>query len=111
MDEWRQAGFLEETKGNIVLTVSTSLKEADEMIAGLSSIDRLRIKARADELHLRKIEMADEILVINVGGYIGNSTREEIEYARKLGKRVRWWEHDIPAWKKVLNRARRILER
>lgn len=36
--------------------------------------------------------MADEILVVNVGGYIGHSTRREIAYARRLGKRVRWLE-------------------
>lgn len=36
--------------------------------------------------------MADEILVVNVGGYIGQSTRWEIAYARRLGKRVRWLE-------------------
>jgi len=47
-------------------------------------------KRMLDELHLRKIDLADEVLVINVGGYIGESTRKEIEYAQKLGKRVRY---------------------
>jgi hypothetical protein len=45
-----------------------------------------------DELHLCKIDLADEILVVNVGGYIGLSTRREIAYARRHGKRVRWLE-------------------
>lgn len=53
------------------------------------SIDEA-VKARLDALHLRKIDMADEILVVNVGGYIGRSTRREIAYARQHGKRVRW---------------------
>jgi|SRR5215469_18033128 len=50
------------------------------------------VKQRLDELHLRKIDLADEILVLNVGGYIGQSARREIAYARRQGKRVRWLE-------------------
>ena len=45
-----------------------------------------------DELHLRKIDLADEIFVINQGGYIGESTRMEIEYAEKLGKPIKYFE-------------------
>ena len=45
-------------------------------------------KTRLDELHLRKIDMADVVLVVNPGGYIGDSTRHEIEYAQKAGKRI-----------------------
>jgi hypothetical protein len=47
-------------------------------------------KEQCDELHKRKIDLADEVLVLNVGGYIGESTRSEIEYATALGKPVRW---------------------
>ena len=43
-------------------------------------------------MHKRKIDMADEIYVINVGGYIGPSTRSEIEYAKATGKAVRYLE-------------------
>src|SRR5260221_13804764 len=50
------------------------------------------MKQRLDELHLHKIALADEILVVNVGGYIGESTRREIAYARQQGKRIRWLE-------------------
>ncbi len=53
------------------------------------------VKSRLDELHLRKIDLADEILVLNVGGYIGHSTRREIAYARRQGKRVRWLESGV----------------
>src|SRR6266700_1901412 len=42
----------------------------------------LEIKRRLDELHKRKIELADEVFIVNVGGYIGSSTRGEIAYAR-----------------------------
>jgi hypothetical protein len=49
-------------------------------------------KARLDELHLRKIDLADEVLMLNVGGYLGESSRRELAYAQAQGKDVRWWE-------------------
>ena len=45
-----------------------------------------------DDMHKRKIDMADEIFVINVGGYIGDSTRSEIQYAKMNGKKVNYLE-------------------
>ena len=51
-------------------------------------------KEMLDDMHKRKIDMADEIFVINVGGYIGSSTRSEIEYAHRTGKTVRYLEED-----------------
>lgn len=45
-----------------------------------------------DDMHKRKIDMADSIFVINVDGYIGDSTRSEIEYAKNNGKEVRYLE-------------------
>ena len=50
------------------------------------------LKAKLDELHKRKIDLADEVLVLNVGGYIGDSTRSEIEYATKLDKPIGYLE-------------------
>lgn len=47
-------------------------------------------KEMLDDMHKRKIDMADEIFVINVGGYIGSSTRSEIDYAHATGKTVRY---------------------
>ena len=49
-------------------------------------------KEMLDDMHLRKIDLADEIFVINFGGYIGESTRSEIAYAEKTGKKVRYLE-------------------
>ena len=49
-------------------------------------------KAMLDRMHLAKIDLADEIFVINVGNYIGDSTRNEIEYAKSKGKSVRFLE-------------------
>jgi hypothetical protein len=45
-------------------------------------------KALLDELHLRKIDLADRVLVVNPGGYVGESTAREIAYARAAGKAV-----------------------
>ena len=47
-------------------------------------------KVSLDRLHFEKIRMSDAIMVINVGGYIGSSTRREIEFAKSLGKRVEY---------------------
>ena len=50
------------------------------------------VAERLDALHLRKVELADFLYVVNVGGYIGKSTRLEIEHAERLGKRVQYLE-------------------
>jgi hypothetical protein len=50
------------------------------------------VKEMLDDMHKRKIDMADEIFIINVGGYIGSSTRSEIAYAIETGKTVRYLE-------------------
>lgn len=55
--------------------------EADEVITGEQ-------KAALDALHLRKIDLADRVLVVNPGGYVGESTGREIAYARATGKPV-----------------------
>lgn len=47
-------------------------------------------KSALDELHLRKIDLADRVVVVNPGGYIGESTRKEIAYARSTGKPVQF---------------------
>ncbi len=52
-----------------------------------------KTKEMLDDMHKRKIDMSDEIFVINVNGYIGESTRSEIEYAKSLGKKVNYLEN------------------
>lgn len=49
-------------------------------------------KEMLDDMHKRKIDMADEIYVINVGGYIGSSTMSEIEYAKSKGLPINYYE-------------------
>lgn len=51
-----------------------------------------KTKEMLDDMHKRKIDMSDEIYVINVGGYIGDSTKSEIEYAIRTGKKVNYLE-------------------
>jgi hypothetical protein len=50
------------------------------------------IKRRLDLLHLAKIDMADEVLVLNVNDYVGASTRREVWYAQRKSKNIRMWE-------------------
>ena len=49
-----------------------------------------KAKEMLDDMHKRKIDLADEIFVINVGGYICESTKSEIEYAKNTGKKVNY---------------------
>lgn len=53
-------------------------------------------KRQLDELHKRKIDLADVVLILKVGGYIGPSTQDEIDYARRTGKPVIFLEQDKP---------------
>lgn len=55
------------------------------------------VKEQRDNHHLQKIDLADEVLVLNLGGYIGESTRNEIAYATKTGKPVKYLEPLPPA--------------
>lgn len=50
------------------------------------------LKARLDVLHKQKIDLSDEVLILNVGGYVGDSTRGEIAHAKKRGKVIRYLE-------------------
>lgn len=52
-------------------------------------------KIALDELHKRKIDLADEVLILNVGGYIGDSTRSELEYAQQHGKTIRYLDQSV----------------
>lgn len=73
-------------EGNIVISVGLFGHSGDEEVWTEGTKEML------DDMHKAKISMADEIFVINVGGYIGSSTRLEIEYAKATGKTVRYLE-------------------
>jgi len=74
--------------GNIVISVGL-FGHAD---GEFGSVITDEVKIMLDDIHLRKIDLADEIFVINKDGYIGSSTRNEIDYAHKTGKIVRYLE-------------------
>jgi hypothetical protein len=71
-------------EGNIVISVGLFGHSGD------TEVWLEETKTMLDDMHKRKIDMADEIFVINVGGYIGESTKSEIEYAIKTGKPVKY---------------------
>lgn len=73
-------------KGNIVLTPNffNNIKKEDI---------NDEIKDMLDKMHRQKIDMSDEIYVINFGGYIGESTKSEIEYAKEKGKKISYLEN------------------
>ena len=73
-------------EGKIVLSVGDLDTSEAARAANVPMEPALKIKM--DVLHLRKIDLADSILVLNVGGYVGESTAREIEYARSTGKRI-----------------------
>ena len=70
-------------QGNIVISVGLFGHSGDD------EVWKDGVKEMLDEMHLAKIEMADEIFVINPGGYVGQSTSREIAYARSRGKTVK----------------------
>ena len=83
--------FLETQKrlsleGNIVISVGLFGHSVDDEVWTEGTKEML------DDMHKRKIDMADVIYIINVGGYIGESTRSEIEYAIQNGKEVFYLE-------------------
>jgi hypothetical protein len=79
---YARAFSVEEHAGRICLTVPCFKDDA--------CCKTTREQTMLDVLHLHKIDLADEILVIDPGGYIGESTRREIAYAVQRGKRVRY---------------------
>ena len=80
-------------EGNIVISVGLFGHAGDDEVwEGMSEDTLTKTKIMLDDMHKRKIDMADEIFVINVGGYVGESTRSEIAYAYSAGKAVHYLE-------------------
>lgn len=73
-------------EGNIVISVGLFGHSGDDEVWTEGT------KAMLDDMHKRKIDLADEIFVVNVGGYIGESTSSEIAYAKSQGKDVKYLE-------------------
>lgn len=80
-------------KGNIVISVGLFGHSGDfEVWENMDEGTRTKTKEMLDDMHKRKIDMSDEIFVINVDGYIGESTKSEINYAIETGKKVNYLE-------------------
>ena len=80
-------------EGNIVISVGLFGHSGDQEVwENMDEGTLTKTKEMLDDMHKRKIDMADSIYVINVGNYIGSSTRSEIEYAKAHGKEVRYLE-------------------
>lgn len=93
-ESFQQANLNETLAGKIVLSIGCNMKTDTEIFGRLSQEDFAETKRKLDELHKRKIDLCDEILVLNVGKYIGESTKSEIEYAVNHGKHIRYLEPD-----------------
>lgn len=89
-DEYREWNARLTLEGNIVFSCGISLKEGYEDI--LCDLPLDDVKQDLDAIHLCKINLSDEIFVLNVGGYIGDSTKREIAYAQSKGKRIKYLE-------------------
>ncbi len=80
-------------KGNIVISVGLFGHSGDDEVwENMDEGTLTKTKEMLDDMHKRKIDLADEIFVINVGGYIGESAKSEIEYAKSTGKKVNYLE-------------------
>ena len=80
-------------EGNIVISVGLFGHSGDfEVWENMDEGTLTATKEMLDDMHKRKIDMADSIYVINVGGYIGDSTRSEIAYAEDTGKKIEYLE-------------------
>jgi hypothetical protein len=92
---FRDANLRLTLDGRIVLSIGCDTKSDDELARAGVVFDQA-LMDRLDELHKRKIDLADRVLVLNVAtpdhpeGYIGESTRSEIEYAERLGKPIEY---------------------
>lgn len=92
-DEFMKAQKDLTLQGNIVLSVGLFGNSSDaDVWSNMDNETFAKTKQMLVDIHKRKIDMADEIFVINVGGYIGESTRSEIEYAKNTGKTVNYLE-------------------
>lgn len=83
-DAFEDAGRSESLAGRIVVGPEV-FSQADGPVLDDETVRRL------GEVHRFKIDLADEVLVIDVDGYVGPATQAEVAYAQKLRKRVRYW--------------------
>ncbi|WP_399138958.1 hypothetical protein Q3A86_16000 [Streptomyces sp. NBUA17] len=91
MTDMAEADLRETRAGKIVVKPGCDMKSPHELWS--DPVEAEALKSRLDDLHRAKIRLADEVLI--VGGYIGDSTRAEIAYARSLGRPVRFTHPEV----------------
>lgn len=92
-DEFMKAQKELTLKGYIVISVGLFGHSGDsEVWENMDEGTLTKTKEMLDDMHKRKIDMADSIHVINVNGYIGSSTKSEIEYAKRQNKKITYYE-------------------
>ena len=87
-DEWNMKLTLQ---GNAVFSCGCWFQKKGDIGKDLPEVD-LTTKEMLDKIHKKKISISDAIFVLNKDGYIGKSTRSEIEYAKSLGKEIIYLE-------------------
>ena len=74
--------------GNIVISVGMFGHSGDDEVWNEG------VKEMLDDMHKAKIDMADGIYIVDVNGYVGSSTKSEIEYAKASGKSISYLSQD-----------------
>ena len=92
-EKFRDEGLRFTLEGKIVLSIGICAPDS-MVLANPETEEGKEQKRMLDQLHKRKIDLADEVFVLNVGMYIGESTRSEIEYAKAHGKAVHYLEKE-----------------
>lgn len=86
-DTFEEINYKETLKGHIILTVGVFKHTEDRPVTREQ-------EKELDKLHLRKIDMADVVFILNVGGYMGKGTIRELNYAKKIGKEIKYLEKE-----------------
>jgi hypothetical protein len=89
---FQQQNIIETLAGKIVLSIAPFNQHDDITFGHLSQLEQEAVTTQLDILHHHKIDLSDEVLILNVNGYIGESTQREIDYARSKNKIIRLLE-------------------
>lgn len=76
------------------VVISLGMFSLPDLPANDRTADISDLKERLGAVHFQKIRMADEVYIVDPGGYVGESTQREIAYAESLGKQVRYLSRD-----------------
>lgn len=89
-------GSMRYSKQMMKIAEELELKEGYAVIQCVYNVDGLKYEGLdasiLDKIHRKKIDISDAIYVVNIDGYIGNSTKNEIEYAKNKGKEIIYHE-------------------